>query len=988
MKNILKLLLIALVTLSLAACVSGGSEGSPSSGEETTPSGEETAQTPKTEKHPASEWDDTIAYADGISNVIRAAFTDGSRSAFRFSNEKMSLTYDLKGKKRVSEMTNAAGVPYFTDSADVFAAEKDGTKSFASSSSESGRMNTYRMGYYYRDIHVLDQIFHNSFPDEKSGSLDLLEMVNGWGTNLATVPEKGEDGIYSFTVEDPYDPFVYSLDINFPTEKYNTIEIEMACEVSTFAQFFFVAGDAADFSAQQSVDFNPIPDGEFHTYTVPLASVPDFAKDLHGLRLDVGSVKGEQIRVRSIKATHIRFVGPSLALDKTYHTYSDKLNVALHFVCTGEVNTLDTFGTEIRFDEKTVDKVILADQNGLHDSPDAADEASTEYIGIDVKGAGVFGVIKIISEEESTLSLTREDGFYVLRISKKAEKESYVSGDEFTFGYRVYNDESHSFDGLTAEAEIERHPLTVDLDSTEDGARYLGYDALRGCYSYYIDGTDFNTYYTNKTRLFNLFSTVNESDNDRVIYILGTTESAGCLENAVLLDRSQNVLPINVEVAKNFGGEHEEPLFDKTDTPYGEALFPIVVKKDESYSFQLSHIYCNWGAYPVKQLSSIQFVSPYYHLSCGSTETNCIATYYVYGKDLWTLPDFRAMSAPFWSSQPQHTSVGRLYWLSYTSEETGENGTEFVSDSIDASGPSYADISMEYLSDDGRIRAEYRHTEMPQYDENRTLYDVTLTVLDDLTIADFKKDFRFFTFDGRMILFRKMGYLDANNEEKLESIDLSSPSDTFITLGTECPYFDYFSSSAKDYVNFALLIRDSEITLNGKKIDSPFVIRTRFTGTLNICDLTLDLGRVTLKKGDTFHISMVLLPWGSNSSSSDLNVKKVRSDSCLKPFSVTAEVGTVIEDGFVPKVRAENGQAVFTVSDGGGVTAVRVYGFDSFIRPKIEEKVGEEWKACEISSNRKYDGCMVYRDADGTYSFSFCIPSNKDTSRTYRVTAN
>ncbi len=68
-----------------------------------------------------------------------------------------------------------------------------------------------------------------------------------------------------------------------------------------------------------------------------------------------------------------------------------------------------------------------------------------------------------------------------------------------------------------------------------------------------------------------------------------------------------------------------------------------------------------------KQISSVQFFVPYYHLSTGVTETNCIAPYYVDGKNLWTLPDFRAMSAPLWAGQPQHTSGGRLYFLRRTS---------------------------------------------------------------------------------------------------------------------------------------------------------------------------------------------------------------------------------------------------------------------------------------------------------------------------------
>ncbi len=242
------------------------------------------------------------------------------------------------------------------------------------------------------------------------------------------------------------------------------------------------------------------------------------------------------------------------------------------------------------------------------------------------------------------------------------------------------------------------------------------------------------------------------------------------------------------------------------------------------------NLYQNWGDFPLKQISSIQFIAPYYHLSTGSTETNCIAPYYVFGKDHWMLPDFRAMSAPLWEGQPQHASVGRLYFLRYTPADGHTVGSESVYNIIDAYGPTYSDIGMNYISDDGKISVDYRHLEFQQWDENRTYYTIELTV---------------------------------NDTEDMTS-----------------------------YVNFSLIIKAAEVTLGGRTVESRWILRESGDGNLNRMDLSMDLGHVTLQKGDRFVIHMILLPWGDPSAENDDNVRAVREDSCLSPYDVTAAVGT------------------------------------------------------------------------------------------------
>jgi hypothetical protein len=456
------------------------------------------------------------------------------------------------------------------------------------------------------------------------------------------------------------------------------------------------------------------------------------------------------------------------------------------------------------------------------------------------------------------------------------------------------------------------------------------------------------------------------------------------------MDENKTLLPIPLEVGKNFTGENEDSMYLPGDVSYGEVFFPLTVKANETKEFTVLNLYQNWGKYPLKQLSSIQFVAPYYHLSTGVTETNCIAPSFVYGKDNWLLPDFRAMSAPLWAGQPQHTAIGQLFVVRYDTADRVTGNIENYHDNIQSYGPVYADVEMNYLSHDEKIHISYRHVEMPQTDENRTYYSLRIDVLEDVSFKDFKSDFSLFCFNGRHPKFNKLGYLDENNQHKVLDLQIASATkyDRFFKLGEEYPFFDYYEPLAADAVNFALIVKDSHIIIGGEEYTGGFLMRDRFDGSLNFGDLTLNLGEVTLKAGDCIYVDYILLPWGYVDSTSDQNVLHVREDSCLDPYRVNTEVGSVVQDVYVPKVRVdENQTAIFTLAGGDNNGVVRVYGLTSYERPVIEELVNGEWVAYEDTIKKEFDGYAVYADEDGTYSVSFvvCMTNAPVEGRTFRV---
>ena len=588
--------------------------------------------------------------------------------------------------------------------------------------------------------------------------------------------------------------------------------------------------------------------------------------------------------------------------------------------------------------------------------------------------------------------------------------EPYHSENEFNFGQRIYTDASHDFTAFLHEAYCERNPLTsdnivIDKEKTPK-ATFDGYDSLRGIYCFTVPDTAsfYSAFYNHPNKHCQVSFSIKGDDKDRDIYVLAYAFTTS-LECAAVLDKNDMLLPVPLEVSKNFSNEFEEPVFAWGDIRYGEARIPMVIKAGETQELSIVHLYQNWGKYPLKQISSIQFFAPYYHLSTGCTETNCISSYYVHNKDLQMLPDHRAMSAPLWAVDPQHTYAGNHSYLQYTDAEGNYYATEDRVNIIESAGPVYADIELTYLSDDGKIKATYTHMEFPQVDENRTYYEMEYEVLEDVSFKNFAKDFSFYSVRAIHGDYRKVGYLNENNNPTI--VDAGRTEETLYKLGDEYPYFDMFyipdiAQLVKDgrYVNVSFMIRHAEFVIGGEKVDPGFVIVEKSHQTR----LSLDLGEVTLKKGDKFTIHAIIMPWGSEVTNytvdhPDVNVLNVRQDSIIDPLKATAVADAeIIDSVWLPKIKTTNGKsAEFTLSGGENNVAFRVYGFEMLTAPKLYEKVNGEWVLVDVSSlntpdkegnAHAYDGYTVHYDGDGTYSYAFITTLTGNETKTFKVVAD
>lgn len=931
---------------------------------------------------------ESIAYAHSVANGVQGYFTDGNRGAFLMTNQTMTVINDMAtaGNRQVSTFVNEYGVPYIRDTMSAYV-EAGGKRLYSKDSTASGSMNIFLYGAYHYETHIRGQNFGESrVIDETVEPVDLLSKITVGHCHSASAVKDRKTKSLTITVESPDDPYVnFGGQYSYSADTYDALLVTMRTEYAADATFYLAAGSHGGIDGSQLVSFSVTP-GEMRTYLVPLNNVKDYGGTLKSLRVDVGAKGGETVEITEIKAVKTTASDvPAVGLDRVLYTYPDKLNTAIHLVTTDEVKNMTAYGMETAIDKSRVKSMLIIDGKGEHTSLEGVDWSTAVAVAFDIDRAGVFGYILTLDKGVGTMTVTEKDGYYVID-QKAAAKSSYKNLEDIYLSQRIYNDATHDFEGFRKAVREERNPLTVTVTSKDFGGKSLGYDALRGSYRLELQGTEFNdAYYRNPDLHYRLDVEVKGDSADRNIYMY-THTATGALECAVLLDSQNRVLPYLMQVCKNFQGENEEPIYDHGDPSYGEAYFPMVVKSGETVKFSVLNLYQNWGKFPLKQISSIQFHIAYYHLSTGVTETNCIAPYFVYGKDKWTLPDFRAMSAPLWAGQPQHTSAGRLYFLHYTDAEGNEYASENTVDEIVSHGPTYADVWMNYITDDGRISVDYRHMEMPQSDENRTYYEIRMKVLEDIPFKNFKKDFTFFSMDGRAVTYDTLGYLDENNKPVVKNA-AKEGNPTFYKLGDQSPFVSYsYSTNTADYVNMAAVIKDYKATIGGEAYTGGILFEDCWQG-LNYGRLTFDLGEVTLKAGDEIVINMILMPWGSQKTAKDdiSNVLNVRNDTCLDPIKTDVKVGTLIPDVYMPLIKAENQTAEFTLSGADNRMTVRVFGFEGYEKPVIEEYVNGAWVAYDTASKNGYDGYMVHYDGDGTYSFSFVVDMSGDVTRTFRV---
>ncbi len=720
--------------------------------------------------------------------------------------------------------------------------------------------------------------------------------------------------------------------------------------------------------------------------------------------------------------------GDNLYLDKTYHVYSDRMYQVYRLINSNSsaVSTIKQVTFQTMIPKSSVAKFEIRNGDTITTSYSSNALGSTEfrYAAFDIEGVGVLAFINT-STDCSFWLMQDNDNYYFRQVKKVGTLEA---GGEVSFGTRVYTDTTHDFSGMRAADEIERNPLTADditvtgHSTSLDGTGFVGYDKLKGHYVMNIAGSGFADAYGEPDKKYiDNIKVVAKDDRDMFFMVHSTCP----LEGAALTDKNDLLIPMGLEVMKNFDHEVEEPIYDPADKMYGDTLFPVKLAKGKTLEFSLVNVYQNWGKYPLKQISSISYYVSYYHMSTGVTETNCLAPYYstYLNKDdvgSWILPDFRGMSNDGQTyeeggsekhSAIQNNSVGAVNGVSNGSSLSSSEADLgiYQGSDIHSSGLTYADMNYSYTSKNGSYDVVYRHVEMPQTDEGRTYYTVEISFKKSTSLK--YADFSIFSFDARVNgdYYKNAAYIDANGNKQVVSIDstkLQSTSNfsskkwnpTLYKLNKGSSYFTYYNmvrDGIHESGNFALIVKDYAITVNGQASDIGLAFYNdrikRNSAYSNRGSLTI-AENTTFAAGDKITVNVILLPYGKGSGESDISsVEKVYKDSATEALKVTATKGAVVEDDFIATVRAASyGVAEFTLS-GGAIKnsevnyAIRVKGLKKLGKLKVEKKnASGEWETVELASTDGFDGYSVIYEKDGTLEYSFIV-TKTESDVTYRV---
>jgi hypothetical protein len=704
-----------------------------------------------------------------------------------------------------------------------------------------------------------------------------------------------------------------------------------------------------------------------------------------------------------------------LYLSKTYHAYSDKLHQEFTVVASGTTSNVTALGFEMKIPMSSVAKYVV---DGVMN---ATLTNVAEYVGFDINGVGIVGII--VAGDDVTITLTNDGTYYIVRqektmstLSKAADGVALTDTNTMSLWNRLYTDETHNFDGIKAANKEEQNPLTnANITvSTEDGGAFNGYDYATGAYSFSINGEGFNNSYANPYNQFTESITINNASDDRTIYIRVKADKA--VEGAAIIDEKGVQLPVHVQVGKNFQTENEEPIFDPTDAQWGITVAPIRVEAEKTRTFTVVNAMQKWGEFDLKQLSSISYYIGYYHLSTGVTETNCIAPYFSYSNAIgsfnnaWILPDFRGGDT-MWDGEPQYDSVGMLMGVTNgasTGMDDNYYGTDlgvYVGSEILSSGMTHADVEYSYVSANGDYEYTYRHVEMPQTDEMRTYYTLTLKFLKNTSIDN--TAFSLFSFGGRNVKFSSYEYL--NTSGKVVNGSNPTKASTGVLFWKESvqaiyplykggSYFALYGINDKTQQNgnFGLIVKDYAITVNGANSDLGLAFKNDFISEtqVNLAGLTL-ASSTDFKAGDTITLNVILLPYDKNVNNAN-NVRKVYQDSVVNPLTLTVATGSVVSDAWIPTVKANGNMAEFTLSGGVDTTdalsdgedsvnyTIKVTGCTKLGVPVIEEYVNGVWQTYKVASTNGYDGYSVERNEDGTLTYSFVI-AKSTADRIFRV---
>lgn len=572
---------------------------------------------------------------------------------------------------------------------------------------------------------------------------------------------------------------------------------------------------------------------------------------------------------------------------------------------------------------------------------------------------------------DSTDKGIRVSNYIYNRDMRNGADAKWNEGDKPTAHFEIFPMQSSQ---VSPDLEAELHPLLSAAIDAKQG-RNLGYDPIRGCYTLRTDNAgNFSYHFYKDQNAYEVadFSIQNDSLPRKVYILHDTGENAGHVECGVVLDESGNTLPLTVQISKNFRGEFEEPFYNPDDTPFSETIFPLYLDKDESRKMTSLHLYQNWGNHPLKQFSSLGAWMDYYHMSTGVTETTCYVPFLFAGLSGVSIADFRPMSQGMWDSQPQHDNVAGHSFLRYQDDKDKWHYVEYTGTTFRSTGPNWADMSIGYLSDDGKAKTKIDVFELPQTDELRNCVHLRVDFLDTIHLKDG-------SISGSMRLlniaswvqgmrYKNIAYGGATGDATVVPIKLD---DTLTVDAAPLPSENGWAAVYPDKRGAnAFIIRSFSGKIGGKLVQPGVSLIGKKDGNTELFLVPISDSK-EIKAGDWIQADIVLMPYGSENADWK-PAQKCAIDYGLNAPKVTKiTVGKKISD-FPTRIALDEGRAEFSIIGGMNTIPVIIQGAKDYSSLRLYNVDGTK-TLLALSRDGHKDGYQVFAGENGTFGYVFLV---------------
>jgi hypothetical protein len=518
------------------------------------------------------------------------------------------------------------------------------------------------------------------------------------------------------------------------------------------------------------------------------------------------------------------------------------------------------------------------------------------------------------------------------------------------------------------------------------------YSTRKGCYvvGTYTDGAFQGNFYRTPNRYERATFAISNDSVRRKIYICHESAvGGGQVEGGIVLRKDGHVLPILVQVSKNFGGEKEEKFYNPLDTAFSETYFPLYLEPGETMTLSSLHLYQNWGRHMTKHWSSLGAWMDYFHSSTGVTETTCYVPFKFAGIGGVSIADFRAMSQQtFWRGQPQHDNLAGHSFLAYYDGRCWQN-LKYEGTTYRSTGPNWYDIRLNYLSTDGKVRVSADIWETPQADELRSFFKIRYEVLEPLLIDDPRAHFRFLNITSaiqrlRFTRFAASGMPDLELDPALAPFPVKGHS-----LPAENAYLAEYGDSIRLRGSNAIIIRTfkgpGRLNPAASMQWGPYLDRFRRDEAPNTRLLLVpDADSLALQEGDEFEIDGYWLPYGEEYGA-ETPRHELKLYGAGSPRVTSVVRGSLVSDLPV-RIRAERNRAEFSMAGGKDLIPVIISGLDTWEYPRIWKREKDRWRLLSHARNDENDGYQVFCDEDGTFGAVFLVYGD-DREQRLRVTA-